>query len=136
MASNRIISLAIVFSLVLFFVSNSANSQESYPAKEITSVIPFPAGGGTDLSCRALGEVAKKYFGKQWVSLNKVGSMGVVAGHYTSQQPPDGHTIAHLAPPPFTTVPNMFDVAFDPSSLKPVIGWAQYVFFMAGSQVS
>jgi tripartite-type tricarboxylate transporter receptor subunit TctC len=63
--------------------------------------------------------------------MNKVGSMGVVAANFTAQEKPDGYTIAHLAPPPFCTIPFVFDVAFEPSSLKPVIGWTEYPFFMA-----
>jgi tripartite-type tricarboxylate transporter receptor subunit TctC len=107
------------------------NTQETYPTKPIISVIPYPAGGATDLACRALGIIAPKYFRQPLVPTNKVGSMGVAAAIFTAQEKPDGYTIAHLAPPPFATVPYVFDVAFDPSSLKPVIGWTQYPFFMA-----
>jgi tripartite-type tricarboxylate transporter receptor subunit TctC len=121
-----------IFFLNLFLVFTVlAYSQEAYPTKPIISVIPYPAGGATDLACRALGMVAPKYFGQPWVPLNKAGSMGVVAAIFTAQEKPDGYTIAHLAPPPFCTVPYVFDVAFDPSSLKPVIGWTEYPFFMA-----
>lgn len=108
-----------------------AGAQESYPKRPIMSVIPYPAGGATDLAARALGMVAQKHFGQPFVPMNKVGSMGVVAASFTAQEKPDGYTIAHLAPPPFCTVPFVFDVAFDPSSLKPVIGWTEYPFFMA-----
>lgn len=122
---------AIIFLSLWLSVAAFANAQEAYPTREIVSVIPFAAGGGTDLACRALGAVAQKHFGQPWVPINKLGSMGVAAAHFTAQEKPDGYTIAHLGAPPFSTVPYMFDVPFDPSSLKPVIGWAEYAFFMA-----
>lgn len=116
---------------LILVVASSGIAQDQYPSKPIISVIPYPPGGATDLACRALGTVAAKYFGQPLVAVNKVGSMGVAAAIFTAQEKPDGHTIAHLAPPPFCTVPYVFDVAFDPTSLKPVIGWTEYPFFMA-----
>jgi len=122
----------IFLNLLIFCpLDQAAYAQEDYPNKMVYSVIPYPPGGATDLSCRALAGLASKYFGHPWVSIQKVGSMGVVAAIYTAQEKPDGYTIAHLAGPPFCTVPYMFDVAFDPSSLRPVIGWTQYPFFIA-----
>ena len=118
------------FLTLFLFITEMAPTQEVFPTKPITSVVPYPAGGSTDLACRALAEAAQKYFGQPLVTMTKVGAMGVVAAVFVAQQKPDGYTIGHLATSPFLTVPYMeVEVAFDPSSVKPVIGWTEYQHF-------
>jgi tripartite-type tricarboxylate transporter receptor subunit TctC len=125
-----LVGVALFLNLFLAVIP-STSAEEAYPSRPIMSIVPYPAGGSTDLAVRALGMVAQKYFGQPWVPINKPGSMGVVAANFTAEEKPDGYTVAHLAPPPFCTVPFAFDVSFDPSSLKPVIVWSEYPYIMA-----
>ena len=117
--------------LCLFLIPTAfAYAQQTYPTKPIISVIPFPAGGGTDLACRALGTVAPKYLGQPLIPLNKPGAAGTMAAIFTAQEKPDGYTIVHSSTAALCTNPLTIDTPFDPSSLKPVIGWADYPFFL------
>ena len=127
----RVLCGTILFLNLFLLITPPPSAQEEFPRKPIISVIPYPPGGATDLACRALGSIAVKHFGQPFVPINKAGSMSVVAASFTANEKADGYTVVHLPPPPFCTVPYVFDIAFDPSSLKPMIGWSEYPFFMA-----
>jgi tripartite-type tricarboxylate transporter receptor subunit TctC len=66
---------------------------QSYPAKPITLVVPFPAGGGNDALARLVAERMSKTLGQQVVVENRGGAGGTVATRAIAKSAPDGHTI-------------------------------------------
>ena len=64
---------------------------EVWPAKPVTIVVPFPAGGGTDAFARPLFAVMAKNSGKQFVIDNKGGAGGTLGAGVASRASPDGH---------------------------------------------
>jgi tripartite-type tricarboxylate transporter receptor subunit TctC len=65
-----------------------------YPAKPITLVIPFGAGGDSDLSGRLLAQYAAKYLGNaSFVPLNRVGASGAIGTMAVRSAAPDGYTL-------------------------------------------
>ncbi len=64
----------------------------AWPAKPVTIVVPFPAGGGTDAFARPLFAVLTKNTGKQFVVDNKGGAGGTVGASIAARAAPDGHT--------------------------------------------
>jgi tripartite-type tricarboxylate transporter receptor subunit TctC len=64
-----------------------------YPTKPITLVIPFPAGGSTDLTTRALANAAEKFLGQPIIIENKPGGGATVGPTLVLAKPPDGYTI-------------------------------------------
>jgi tripartite-type tricarboxylate transporter receptor subunit TctC len=64
-----------------------------YPSKPITFVLPYPAGGSTDLTTRALANAAKKYLGQPIIIENKPGGGATVGPTLLLTKPPDGYTI-------------------------------------------
>ena len=78
--------------LVSLCFAGSAGAQ--YPAKPITLVIPFGAGGDSDLSGRLLAQHAAKYLGNAtFVPLNRVGASGSIGTMQVRTAPPDGYTL-------------------------------------------
>jgi tripartite-type tricarboxylate transporter receptor subunit TctC len=72
-----------------------AQAQE-FPSRPITLMVPWPAGGGTDISLRILSEEASKRL-KQNINIeNKPGAGGTLAMPHLSQAAPDGYTLAQL----------------------------------------
>ena len=66
----------------------------SYPEKAITLVVPYGAGGASDLAGRALAETARSYTGGQpIVVVNKTGNGGMNGARFVSGQKPDGYTL-------------------------------------------
>ncbi len=66
---------------------------QTYPTKSITMLIPFAAGGPTDVVGRLVGEHMSRTMGQPVVVENAVGAAGTLAGGRLMASPPDGHTI-------------------------------------------
>lgn len=64
-----------------------------FPAKPITIIVPFSAGGSLDLVARALEKVAPKYLGQPMVVVNKPGGTGTIGWNEVAGANPDGYTI-------------------------------------------
>lgn len=67
--------------------------QSSWPSRPITLVVPFAAGGSTDITARMLAEKLTTILGQSVVVENKAGAAGNIAGAYVARANPDGHTI-------------------------------------------
>ncbi|HZO45855.1 MAG TPA: tripartite tricarboxylate transporter substrate binding protein [Xanthobacteraceae bacterium] len=76
---------------------------QDYPAKPVTIIIPFAAGGAGDILARILSPRLEKAFGKPFVVENKPGAGGVIGAVATARAEPDGHTIM-IAPSPTMAV--------------------------------
>jgi tripartite-type tricarboxylate transporter receptor subunit TctC len=85
--------LALFFSLVLIGSPTGAQTQEKYPTKAIDIIIPWPAGGGTDMVHRFVIEYLKKKWGVSINPVNKPGGNGVPATVEFYGSAPDGYTM-------------------------------------------
>jgi tripartite-type tricarboxylate transporter receptor subunit TctC len=66
---------------------------EEWPARQVTVVVPFAAGGTTDFFARVLAQNMEKNFGKPFVIENKAGAGGNIGTTYVAKADPDGYTI-------------------------------------------
>ncbi len=66
---------------------------QTYPAKPITLVVPFAAGGPTDIVARTLGVAMSKSLGQTVVIENKLGAGGTIAVNYVAKAAPEGYTL-------------------------------------------
>jgi tripartite-type tricarboxylate transporter receptor subunit TctC len=66
---------------------------EAYPSKPITIIVPFAAGGPTDLMARIFGERTAKELGQQFIIDNTTGAAGSIAVGKAARATPDGYTI-------------------------------------------
>jgi tripartite-type tricarboxylate transporter receptor subunit TctC len=94
-APFRFIAVAAVAAGVLAFPLRATG--QNYPVRPITLIVPFPAGGPTDLAMRALGEAAAKHLGQPVIVENKAGGAGTVGpATMAATGKPDGYTIAQM----------------------------------------
>jgi tripartite-type tricarboxylate transporter receptor subunit TctC len=77
----------------LLFLSLGMANAQNFPAKPVTLVIPKGAGGGHDLTARALSTAAQKYFGQPLIVQLKPGGGGVIGVDYVANSSPDGYTL-------------------------------------------
>jgi tripartite-type tricarboxylate transporter receptor subunit TctC len=73
--------------------SSNALAQAAYPTQQIRIICPFPAGGGTDLTARILGEQFQKMLGQPVVVDNRTGASGMIGTELAARAKPDGHTL-------------------------------------------
>jgi len=66
---------------------------QSYPSRPISLVVPFPAGGTTDVLARALGQELAKRLGQPVVGENKPGAGSTLGADYVAKAAPDGYTL-------------------------------------------
>lgn len=86
---------------------------DGFPTRPVTLIVPWPAGGPTDVVLRAMADVAGKHLGQQVVVDNKSGASGTLGpATMAGTAKPDGYTIAQM---PITTVrlPLMQKLSFD-----------------------
>ncbi|MBA2964456.1 tripartite tricarboxylate transporter substrate binding protein [Ramlibacter sp. MAH-25] len=77
----------------------------AFPAKPITIVVPFSAGGGTDLTARLLAKSMEKYAGQPVVVVNKVGAGGEIGMAQVASAPADGYMLSIVNTPNALTIP-------------------------------
>jgi tripartite-type tricarboxylate transporter receptor subunit TctC len=104
-------------------------SAQQYPAKPVTLICPWPAGGGTDLHLRKLADLASRHLGQNVVVENRPGGSGMNGPATMSKTArPDGYTISQLAITAFR-MPHMQKVDWDPlTDFTYIIGLAGYTF--------
>jgi tripartite-type tricarboxylate transporter receptor subunit TctC len=87
----------------------------SYPQKPIHLIVPFAAGGITDVLARALGARLSEAFGQQAVIENKPGANSQVGAEYVAKAAPDGHTLLVTADTTFVMNPHLYPkLNYDP----------------------
>ncbi len=87
---------------------------QTYPSKPVRFILPFPAGGPTDLLGRIIGQKFSAQLGQPVVPENRPGAGGNVGTEYGAKQAPDGYTIV-LASPSLSISPSLYKkLGYDP----------------------
>ncbi len=102
-------------------LANPAAAADPFPAKAITIIVPYAAGGPTDLTARLLAEGLAKELGVGVLVENKTGAATIVAVNYLLAAPRDGYTIM-MAPGTTTSMnPHLYqNLSYKPSDLAAI----------------
>ena len=68
-------------------------SAQSYPARQVRIVVPFPPGGTSDILARTIGARLSDSFGQPVVIDNRPGAGGNIAAEHVAKSAPDGYTL-------------------------------------------
>jgi tripartite-type tricarboxylate transporter receptor subunit TctC len=106
-----------------------AAQAQQFPAKPVSLIVPWPAGGSTDIYFRKLGEITARHLGQPLVIENRPGGSGMNGPATMAKTArPDGYTISQLAISAFR-MPHMQKVDWDPiNDFTYIIGLAGYTF--------
>jgi tripartite-type tricarboxylate transporter receptor subunit TctC len=83
---------AFAFLITTIFVCEAALAQ-AFPAKPIRVVIPFVAGGSSDIVGRAIASKFQEFIGQPGVVENRPGANGSIAAEFVAKSDPDGYTV-------------------------------------------
>ena len=118
MTKARIVLTAL---LVAAVAAPFAAHAQDWPSRgAIRFIVPYPAGGSTDVGARVIAEHLARALGQQVVVENKSGGSGNIGFEFGAKSAPDGYTVL-IAPDQVTSAPHVFKVNFDPlKDLVPV----------------
>jgi tripartite-type tricarboxylate transporter receptor subunit TctC len=89
----RLRAALVLLAIIVCLGAPRAGAQGAYPAKPITMVVPFGAGGALDLVARVLAEGLRGELGQPVIVDNRPGASGLIAMRYAANAAPDGTTI-------------------------------------------
>jgi tripartite-type tricarboxylate transporter receptor subunit TctC len=79
--------------ICLLLGSMTASADDKYPSRPIKVIVPYAAGGATDIVARIVGEAVQKICGQGFVVLNKPSAYGLLAIEEMAKADPDGYTL-------------------------------------------
>ena len=93
-----------------------SRAQSQFPTRSVRVVVPYPAGGGTDILARLVAEHLSRKWGQSVVVENVGGAAGNLGAAAVARAAPDGHTLMIAAPGPIATNHFLYkDMPFDPA---------------------
>ena len=102
-----------VFLLLLLFACGTA--AQTYPARPVKVVVPFPPGGAPDLVARTLAARLAERLAQPFIVENRSGAGGNLAAEAVAKSPADGYTLLATSDGPLVINPNVYaKVPFDP----------------------
>jgi tripartite-type tricarboxylate transporter receptor subunit TctC len=115
-------SAALLFSAVI------AAQAQPYPAKSVRLIVPFPAGGGLDITARAFGQKLAEYWGQTVVIENRPGASGMIGAEAVVRSAKDGYILLVCSPAEIALNPALYSkMNYDPfKELSPVSLAATY----------
>ena len=99
MFSSRLLAIALAFSA-------GATLAQNYPNKTVRVIVPFPAGGSTDIVGRTVAQKLSERWGQPVVVDNRAGGGTVIGTDIVAKAAPDGYTLL-VTPAPFTINPSL-----------------------------
>lgn len=85
-----------VLAVLLLFGAAGAQA-ETWPAKSVRFIVPYPPGGSTDLAARTVAERLTRSLGQQVVVENRAGAAGAIGTNEAARATPDGYTLLFAA---------------------------------------
>ena len=107
-------------------------SAQSWPAKPVRLVVPFPPGSATDTVARAFGGAVAQSIGQPVLVENKAGADGAISGAEVVRAAPDGYTLFFATNSPMAVAPAMKkNPPYDPiRDFTPIADIGRYTFFV------
>ena len=109
-----------VVACIALFAAGIASAQ-NYPAKTVRIIVPYPAGGTSDILSRLLSPKLNEVFGQPIVVDNRPGANGNIGADMVAKSAPDGYTMLLADLGALTISPSIYKLPFDPvRDLAPV----------------
>ena len=107
--------------LAALLVPPASSFAQDYPSRTLKMIVPYPAGGITDVLPRVMQEALTRKWGQPIVVENKPGAAGNLGAEAAFKSDPDGYTMMVTAPSPLTVNQSLYPrLAFEPAEFVPV----------------
>lgn len=98
----------------LVLAAPSVRAQGDFPARPVRIVVPFPAGGGYDITARLMTDALTREIGQPIVVENRTGANGTLGIEAVWRSPPDGYVLGLTGAAVLTTVPHLRRLPYEP----------------------
>ncbi len=115
--NKKLVSIAAALAISLVSVS----AQAEYPKKPINVIVPWGAGGDSDLTTRVWADAMEKELGTPVVVINKAGGGGVVGTTFVANSKKDGYTLINAGLSNVLVTPNFSKTPYDFDSFVPIV---------------
>jgi tripartite-type tricarboxylate transporter receptor subunit TctC len=105
---------ALVFAALMALVSDAGAQAGSWPNRPVKIVVPFAAGGNTDIVARIVTQDFTDAFGQPFVVENRPGASGMLAAEAVARAAADGYTLLMATQPQISIAPQMTRTPYDP----------------------
>ncbi|MBI2317720.1 MAG: tripartite tricarboxylate transporter substrate binding protein [Betaproteobacteria bacterium] len=105
---------AMPLAALFLLLAQGAALAQAWPQRPVRVIVPYSAGGNTDIMARIASERLSGAFGQQFLVENRVGGSGAVAGESVARSAPDGYTFFFCATPQIQIVPLVQKVGYEP----------------------
>src|SRR5690349_21038420 len=119
---------------VLAAVATVAYAEAPWPAHPVRMIVPFPAGGPTDVMTRLLSDRLGDALGQPVVIENKPGAGGTIGADFVAKSAPDGYTILMATGSTHSVAPYVSKVPYDPQKdFTPIVyvGYATNILLVS-----
>ncbi len=93
--------------IVIAALSVAASHAQTYPSKTVRIIVPYAAGGGTDLLARVIAQELVARLGQQVIVENRAGGSGIIGIEAAARAAPDGYTMLFTTSL-FTIIPSLY----------------------------
>jgi len=104
---RRMLAMAAIIAGIGGVSAGSATAADAYPSRPITMIVPFGAGGGTDVIARTVAEELGKALGQSIVVEARPGANGAIGSAVVARAAPDGYTLLFTAQSTYSLNPNL-----------------------------
>jgi tripartite-type tricarboxylate transporter receptor subunit TctC len=112
--AGRIVCGAMLVAAPVLVPGAALAQATDWPAKPVTVVVGYAAGGNTDVMARMASKKLTEDLKQSFVVENRIGAGGALAAAYVAQAAPDGYTLFFAAAPQIAIVPQLQKVNYDP----------------------
>lgn len=127
---RRLAACGIALCAAVGLLGGPALAQGAYPSRTVTIIVPFTAGGATDLSARMVAQLLTNELGQPFVVENRAGASGMIGMGAVARAAPDGYTLGWGGNSPMSVAPHLMKnppydptKAFTPVSLAAISSW-------------
>ncbi len=114
MILRKLVAASAMLAACIAFGANAQAQTQPWPSRTVKIVVPYAAGGNSDVMARVVAQRLTEHFGQTFIVENRVGANGALAADTVARSPADGYTLLWAVTPPMTIAPAMSKLNHDP----------------------
>jgi tripartite-type tricarboxylate transporter receptor subunit TctC len=114
MILRKLFVASVILAACTAFGANAQGQAQTWPSRTVKIVVPYAAGGNSDVMARVVAQRLTEHFGQTFIVENRVGANGALAADTVARSPADGYALLWAVTPPMTIAPAMAKLNHDP----------------------